>query len=115
MIAMKLSAVGSLIALAAIAPAWADEPVGFAQGTKLMVKYNCQSCHSADKTLAGPSLHDIAKRYASDPNAPGELEEKVRNGSSGAWDTSALPMPPTQVPDADLKPLVEWILSLRQY
>ncbi len=78
-----------------------------------MTRYHCQACHAVDKTLAGPSFHDIAERYSSDPHAPGELQEKILNGSTGAWGPAA--MPPVQVPEADLKPLVEWILSLQEY
>ncbi len=100
------------IALCAATPVLADEPIGFEQGARLMAKYNCQSCHSTDKALAGPSLREIAKRYASDPNAPEELEERIVNGTSGAWGPTA--MPPVKVPEEDLKRLVEWILSLRQ-
>jgi cytochrome c551/c552 len=56
-------------------------------------------------------LRAIARRYASDPNASGELEAAMRNGSSGAWGASA--MAAVDVPAADLTPLIEWILSLR--
>jgi cytochrome c len=94
--------------------ALADEPVGFEEGMKLLTKYNCQSCHSVDRAMAGPSLHDVAKKYASDPHARAELSQSIVNGSSGAWDSTA-PMPPTHVASSDLRPLVEWILSLNQY
>jgi cytochrome c len=103
-----------LIAMAAAGTAIADEPVGFAEGTKLLQKYNCQTCHAVDKDLAGPSLRAIAKKYASDPHAREELGASIVNGSSGKWDAVA-PMPPVKVPDADLRPLVDWILSLKQY
>jgi cytochrome c len=67
-----------------------------------------------DRPMTGPSLHDIAKKYASDPHARGVLGESIRNGSSGVWGDTA-PMPPTKIPDSELRPLVDWILSLRQY
>jgi cytochrome c len=104
---------GALILAAGMsigAAATADEPVGFQNGMKLLTKYNCRTCHSVDKPMAGPSLHDIAKKYSSDPHARGVLSESIVNGSSGVWGT--VPMPPTKIPDSDLKPLVEWILSL---
>jgi cytochrome c len=107
---MKPYAPALVLALAA-AHAHADEPVGFVRGTQLMAKYRCQSCHSVDKTLAGPSFRDVAKRYANDPHAREELAGSILNGSSGAWGTPTA-MPPTSVADGDLKPLVEWILSL---
>jgi cytochrome c len=111
---MKLIPLTFLALTTAGGAAFADEPVGFQEGMKLLTKYNCQICHSADKAMAGPSLHDIAKKYASDPHARSVLSESILNGSSGTWD-SAAPMPPTKVPDSDLRPLVDWILSLNQY
>jgi len=110
---MKLISL-TFLALSATGAAWADEPVGFQEGMKLLTKYNCQTCHSVDKAMAGPSLHAVAKKYASDPHARSVLSESIVNGSSGTWD-SAAPMPPTKVPDPDLRPLVDWILSLKQY
>ncbi|HEY3850394.1 MAG TPA: c-type cytochrome [Steroidobacteraceae bacterium] len=100
--------------MSAAGAAFADEPVGFQEGMRLLAKYHCQTCHAVDRTLAGPSLHDVAKKYASDPHARSVLGESILNGSTGVWG-GAVPMPPTKVPAADLKPLVEWILSLDQY
>jgi cytochrome c len=104
----------TLLLLSATGAAFADEPVGFREGMKLLTKYHCQTCHSADKAMAGPSLHAIAKKYASDPHARSVLSESILNGSSGVWDSVA-PMPPTQVPDSDLRKMVDWILALNQY
>ena len=107
---LALLAVGTM----ATSMACADEPVGYTQGMKLLRKYNCQTCHAVDKDMAGPSLHAIAKKYASDPHARGDLSASVVNGSTGKWNSTA-PMPPVNVPDSDLRPLVDWILSLEQY
>ena len=98
-----------LILLAATV-AQADEPVGDQTGLKLMQKYNCQQCHTIDKNQSGPSFAAIAKHYASDPNARDEVAATILNGSSGAW--GPLPMPPVTVSKEDLRPLVDWILSL---
>jgi cytochrome c len=110
---MKFHALTLVVAAAAIQIAQADEPVGFSAGTRLMNKYRCQSCHAIDKTLSGPSFRDIAKRYADDPHARDEIATNIVNGSSGAWGTPNA-MPPSAIPRQDLKPLVEWILSLGQ-
>jgi cytochrome c len=98
-----------ILVLAAVA-AQADEPVGDQTGLKLVQKYNCQQCHTIDKTHGGPSFMAIAKHYASDPNARDEVAANILNGSSGAW--GSLPMPPVAVSKEDLRPLVDWILSL---
>jgi cytochrome c len=100
----------SLLLILAAAAAHADEPVGDQTGLKLVQKYNCQQCHSMDKPRTGPSFSDIAKHYASDPNARDEVAANILNGSSGAW--GPLPMPPVAVSKEDLRPLVDWILSL---
>ena len=80
-------------------------------GAPLALKYNCQACHAVDKKLVGPSLKDVAAKYAGDKGALAKLEKKVKAGGSGVW--GAIPMPPNNVPDADLKTLVEWILSTK--
>jgi cytochrome c len=99
-----------LILILAAAAAQADEPVGDQTGLKLVEKYHCQQCHTIDKTHGGPSFSAIAKRYASDPNARNEVAARILNGSTGAW--GPLPMPPVAVSKEDLRPLVDWILSL---
>jgi cytochrome c len=99
-----------LLGFGAVAVAAADEPIGDATGFKLMAKYNCSSCHSLDTTsLPGPSLRAIAKKYSSDTEARSELEASILNGSSGVWGSSA--MAANDVPQGDLKKLVEWILA----
>ena len=95
-------------ALAAIA----DEPIPYAQGSALLLRYKCDSCHDVYSTLHGPSLNAIARKYATVPTAQDELESMVVNGSSGVWGTNSA-MPPNDVPAADLHKLVEWVLSLR--
>jgi cytochrome c len=104
-----------LILTAAVAQtaavAHADEPVGDRTGVKLMQKYNCQQCHTIDKAHGGPAFSAIAKHYATDPNAREEVAASILNGSSGAW--GPLPMPPVAVSKEDLRPLVDWILSLK--
>ncbi len=108
---MKIILQVFLFALGSVAVAAADEPISDATAAKLMAKYNCQSCHSMDKSsLPAPALRDIAKRYASDPQAIGDLEQSVLNGSSGAWGAGT--MPPNNVPDKDLRALINWILQL---
>jgi len=91
-----------VLALAAALPAYAQE--------ELAKKHNCFACHAVDKKLVGPSYQDVAAKYGGDPAAEAKLFEKVKKGGQGAW--GQVPMPPnTQVPDADIKALVKWILA----
>jgi cytochrome c len=80
-----------------------------AAATQLLTKYNCQACHAVDKKIVGPSYKEIAAKYAGDGAAPAKLAQKIKNGGTGVW--GQIPMPPNNVPDADLKTLVEWILA----
>ena len=105
---------GATFAIIATACALLCAPaVGVAatDATALAAKYNCTACHSADKKIVGPSYKEIAAKYAGDSSAPAKLQQKVKNGGSGAW--GAIPMPPNNIPDADLKTLVDWILATK--
>ena len=78
----------------------------------LFKKSNCMACHAVDKKVFGPSLKDVAAKYADDSNAAAILAKKIQVGGVGVW--GQLPMPAqTQVSDADAKLLVEYILSLK--
>jgi cytochrome c len=78
----------------------------------LAKKHNCFACHAVDKKVVGPSYKDVAAKYRNDKAAPAKLFDKVKKGGAGVW--GPVPMPPNaQVPDADVKTLVNWILSLK--
>jgi cytochrome c len=89
----------------------ANAAVDAAKAKQLAQKYNCLACHAEDKKLVGPAYKEVAKKYKGDAGAEAKLEGKVKAGGSGVW--GAIPMPPNNVPDADIKVLVEWILSLQ--
>jgi cytochrome c len=88
---------------------WLVPPAAAADGSALATKYNCAACHTPNSKLVGPSYKEIAAKYAGDSGALAKLQLKVKNGGSGVW--GAIPMPPNNVPDNDLKTLVEWILA----
>lgn len=99
-VVFPLMLAGLVIAL----PAKADEAMAR--------KYNCLACHTIDKKLVGPAYKDVAKKYAGQADAEAKLVQKVEKGGSGVWGN--IPMPPNSaVPDADVKALVKWILSLK--
>jgi cytochrome c len=76
----------------------------------LLKKHNCTACHQMDKKVVGPAYNEVAKKYKGQKDIAVKLAEKVKKGGQGAW--GPVPMPPnTQVPDADIKKMVEFILS----
>ena len=92
-------------ALVLAAPAQASEA--------LAKKHNCTACHvvKGAKTV-GPAYVDVAKKYAGQKGADAKLAEKVKKGGTGVW--GQIPMPPNPaVPDADVRALVQWILSIK--
>jgi cytochrome c len=93
------------LALAAALPAQANEA--------LAKKHMCTTCHviKGAKTI-GPAYADVAKKYAGQKDVEAKLVEKVKKGGQGVW--GQVPMPPNAaVPDADIKTLVKWVLSIK--
>ena len=77
---------------------------------ELAKKHACLACHATDKKLVGPSYKEVAAKYRGDAGAEAKLVDKVKKGSQGTW--GQVPMPPNaNVPDADVRALVKWILS----
>ena len=78
----------------------------------LAKKHNCLVCHQVDRKVVGPAYKDVAAKYRNDKGAEAKLVEKVEKGGVGVW--GQVPMPPNStVPDADVRALVKWILSLK--
>ena len=93
------------LALSAALPAQANED--------LAKKHLCTTCHvvKGAKTI-GPTYADVAKKYAGQKDAEAKLADKVKKGGQGVW--GQVPMPPNAaVPDADVKALVKWVLSVK--
>src|SRR6478752_1967033 len=104
---MKKALLAATLAVALpAAPALAADELALAQ------KSACTACHSVDKKIVGPAYKDVANKYRGDKGAEAKLVQKVKSGGTGVW--GQIPMPPnTQVSDADVKKLVEWVLSLK--
>src|SRR6185369_16158479 len=95
----------ALLALSLALPAQANE--------ELAKKHLCTTCHvvKGTKTI-GPSYAEVAKKYAGQKDAEAKLVDKVKKGGQGVW--GQIPMPPNAaVPDADIKTLVHWVLSIK--
>jgi cytochrome c len=103
---LSLGAVVAVIAVLAstAAPAWASPD--------LAAKKLCMGCHRIDERRNGPSLRDIAKRYAGQPDAVATLSRKVIQGGRGSWGMVPMPANP-QVSEAEARQLVQWILTHR--
>ncbi len=70
----------------------------------------CLACHALDHNVVGPAYHDVAARYAADPQSTARLLDSIRNGSTGKWGTT--PMPPmSQVSEVQARALVEFVLK----
>ena len=80
---------------------------------ELLKKHGCTACHAIDKKLVGPGYIEVAAKYKGDAKAPAVLMDKVKKGGVGNW--GQIPMPPNAaVPDADIKAMVTYILSLKK-
>ena len=93
------------LTLAVVLPAQASD--------ELAKKHLCTTCHvvKGAKTI-GPTYADVAKKYAGQKDAEAKLAEKVKKGGQGVW--GQVPMPPNAaVPEADIKALVKWVLSIK--
>src|SRR5206468_10043751 len=108
---MKRVFAGLASALLAIGNAQAALDTAAAEAT--MKKDGCAACHAVDKKLIGPAYLEVAAKYKDDKDAAAKLVKKVKEGGSGAW--GQVPMPPNPTaPDADVKSLVAWILTLKK-
>jgi len=77
-----------------------------------MGKAGCNACHAVAKKIVGPSFSDIATKFKADPKAVATLSAQIRKGGAGKWGTIPMPPnPPEKISDADLKAVVEWILT----
>ncbi|HEY5863774.1 MAG TPA: c-type cytochrome [Casimicrobiaceae bacterium] len=109
---MKL-ALASIAAVAALVAGSAQAALDNAAAEALMKKDGCAVCHSVDKKIVGPSYQEVAAKYKGDAGAAAKLIKKVKDGGSGVW--GPVPMPPNATTsDADIKNLVDWILTLKK-
>lgn len=80
-------------------------------GMQLAQRSVCMSCHQVDAKRVGPSMRDIALRYAGNDGAADYLATRIREGSRGLW--GAIPMPAQRhIDPATALLLGEWIVSL---
>lgn len=84
-------------------------PVAKADAMALLQNNACLSCHAIDHKVVGPAYHDVAARYANDPQALAKVTSSIAHGGSGKW--GDIPMPPfAQLSPDDLHSLAAFIL-----
>nr|WP_180206993.1 c-type cytochrome [Pseudomonas sp. SbOxS1]NYU07318.1 cytochrome C552 [Pseudomonas sp. SbOxS1] len=85
-------------------------PVAKADATALLQNNACLSCHAIDHKVVGPAYHDVAAKYANDPQALAKVTSSIAHGGSGKW--GDIPMPPfAQLSPDDLRSLATFILQ----
>jgi cytochrome c len=99
-----LIAIATSLSVAATAHAAAD-------GEALFKQSNCGMCHAVASASLGPSLKDIAAKYANVAGAQAKLAAKVRNGGKGSFGSMPMPATPKSVSDESIKAIVQWILK----
>ncbi len=84
-------------------------PVGADQSTAM--KSGCLGCHQPAVKTVGPAIKDIAEKYKGSADID-TLVATVKAGRTGdqlAW--GAIPMPPNEAPEADIRKVIEWMLT----
>jgi cytochrome c len=79
---------------------------------EIMTKAGCAACHAIDKKGVGPAYADVARKRKGEPGSAAMLMQKVRDGGGGAY--GSIPMPPnpaSKISDAELKAIIDWVLS----
>jgi cytochrome c len=78
----------------------------------LAMKSGCMGCHKPDQKLVGPAFKDVAAKYAGQAGIVDTLTARVKSGSAGGnWGDVAMPASPA--PEADVKQVVTWIMTLK--
>jgi cytochrome c len=104
---------GMLLAAGLFVAGGANAALDNKAADELMKKAGCAACHAVDKKIIGPAYQEVAAKYKGDAAAATKLADKVKKGGVGVW--GQIPMPPNaQASDADIKNLVDWILTLKK-
>ncbi|MBM5458163.1 c-type cytochrome [Pseudomonas sp. P66] len=85
-------------------------PVANVDATALLQNNACLSCHALDHKVVGPAYHQVATKYANDPQAMTKVAASIQQGGSGKWGQT--PMPPyAQLSAENLQTLAAFILA----
>jgi cytochrome c len=88
------------------------------KGLELIGASDCTTCHRLDKAASGasigPAYSEVAAKYSPAADSTVDrLVKKIISGGSGVW--GSVPMTPhPSVPEADVREMVKYILSLKK-
>ena len=95
---MKIILSSAIVSIALIAAP------GAAQAQEALAKSSgCMNCHAVDTKKAGPAFKDVAAKYKGKAGAAATLEANLTGGKGH---------PAVKASAADVKSLVNWILSM---
>lgn len=80
-------------------------------GLRMIDRSDCKTCHNTFVATVGPSYLDVARRYRNTSDNVNALVAKVKTGGSGNWGQAAM-TPHADLPDSDIRIMVEYIMSL---
>lgn len=83
------------------------------KGLELIGGSDCMACHSIDNKIIGPAYREVAAKYEPTDANIDSLVAKIKKGGSGNWG-NAMMTPHPDLPDADAKEMVKYILSLKK-
>lgn len=105
---------GSATAVTDSAPAKDNAPAppatAMPEGAGLIAKSDCNTCHTAESKIVGPSWKDIAAKYPANEANIAKLSDAIIKGGSGVW--GAVPMPAhASLAKGDVDKMVSYILT----
>ena len=86
----------------------------YQKGLEVVSKSDCYTCHKIDEQLTGPSLREIANKYAGMPDTIiKHLAGKVIKGGGGVWG-NVLMTPHKAFTQEEAEATVKYILLLKK-
>jgi cytochrome c len=82
------------------------------RGLELIGGSDCMACHAIDRKVIGPAYKDVANKYENTPVVVDTLISKIKKGGMGKWGNIAM-TPHPDLPEADAREMVKYILSLK--